>query len=67
MTTSSIPKKITDICPSCSPIEYTKTTCTFVEQTDDVSDEYLYQCDQCSARLWVDYQWAIRNAYESSK
>lgn len=59
-----IPTKINDICPSCNPTSYIKSTCTFIEQEQE--DEYLYQCDKCNAKLWVDIDWAKRNEVKAN-
>ena len=54
-----IPQKIKDNCPSCHPVRYTKTTCSYANEKEKLTTddgfiyEYLYKCDNCNAGLWI--------------
>lgn len=50
----TIPEKLTDICPECSAESF-----TYAEQYEEESDEALYSCDNCSARVWIYQEEAI--------
>lgn len=63
---------INDICHNCHPQSYEKSPSKFVGEQkiveasnpDDSYTEYLYECFQCSERVWVDEQWVNNNKIE---
>ena len=59
------------ICSECNPRTYDLTLANFVGQeniVEMVGDpdgsfiEYLYECCECSERVWIDEQWVKRNS-----
>lgn len=58
-----VPGLIYEICPSCNPRSYNKTLAKFMGETEGNGPdlEYLYQCTDCGAKMWVSEQWAKRN------
>ena len=56
-----VPQYINELCPSCHPREYVKTIAKFFEY-DIETNEYLYKCVGCGARIWADKQWAEDHA-----
>lgn len=63
---NKVPELIHDNCPSCNPKDYTKTKAKFMGEVEDCGEhkDYLYQCDDCGAKLWVDGQWAMTHKAE---
>ena len=65
---------INDVCNECHPQGYELSLSKFTGEKDIVEAsnadesyiEYLYECCQCGARVWVDEQWMKRNAVEST-
>ena len=47
-------KQITDICPECSPGQLIPALFNYAGEYCEESDEYLYSCDKCSAKVWID-------------
>lgn len=46
-----IPQNINDNCPECNPRSYKETGFTFANEENE--EEYLYNCDDCNARVWI--------------
>lgn len=46
-------KTITDTCPECSPARFVPASFTYAGEYEKESDEYLYACDKCSAKVWI--------------
>lgn len=61
------PERIYDDCPSCHPHQITRSTCSYTgeyEICDNAGEqliEYIYQCDNCNALIWIDEHYAKRN------
>ncbi|MGD6845207.1 hypothetical protein ACQCVH_22145 [Bacillus infantis] len=61
----NLPILIHDKCPSCKPKDYNQTKARFMGQEN--FGEYLYQCVECAADLWVTEAWAKKHAIEENK
>lgn len=66
---SKVPELINEICPSCNPRTYTKTVARLIGEEQDCGEhkEYLYQCVDCGAKLWVGEQWAVSNGVKQAE
>ena len=43
--------KIKDNCPECNPRSYTTSTMTHINKVEH--EAYLYQCNDCNAKIWI--------------
>ena len=67
-------KYINESCPSCHPRSCELSLAKFTGEkniieasnADESYIDYLYECCQCGAKVWVDNQWMKRNKVDSA-
>lgn len=67
-------KYVNEICPCCHPHGYKLSLAKFTGEkniteasnADESYIDYLYECCQCGAKVWVDDQWMNRNKIDSA-
>lgn len=68
----TVPTYIYETCPECHPKSFKKTLAKFTGQAEVVetieensersfSNEYLYMCCTCGAKMWVGESWVFEH------